>query len=225
MGNIEKINTLVINAHPEYEFKGSYTSVIQDMYITKLEKLKEENKNLGEIEVLNLYDEKNIIPAIDKKVLKMYRNKWSADGMDDEDAKINERIQEIVHHFKEFKRIVIVTPIYNYNIMTRLKDYMDNILVARETFKQEKGGKLIGLLNDGRHVTVMQASGSVYEKDNIYTKIDVTNHYLKSMFVDVMGFESFNVVRAEGTSRKNVTREEILNKVEEDLEKLFNKIY
>ena len=71
----------------------------------------------------------------------------------------------------------------------------------------------------------MQASGSVYEKDNIYTKIDVTNHYLKSMFVDVMGFESFNVVRAEGTSRKNITREEILNKVEEDLEKLFNKIY
>ena len=45
------------------------------------------------------------------------------------------------------------------------------------------------------------------------------------MFVDVMGFESFNVVRAEGTSRKNITREEILNKVEEDLEKLFNKIY
>ncbi len=44
-------------------------------------------------------------------------------------------MSEILKQFKIANKYVIVFPLHNFNIPSKLKDYIDNILIARETFK------------------------------------------------------------------------------------------
>lgn len=39
-------------------------------------------------------------------------------------------------------RIVIISPLHNFNVTSRLKDYIDNILIARQTFKYTSDGSV-----------------------------------------------------------------------------------
>ncbi|MGX0277930.1 FMN-dependent NADH-azoreductase [Staphylococcus haemolyticus] len=41
----------------------------------------------------------------------------------------------LLNQFKANHLIVILIPLHNFNITSRLKDYIDNIMIARETFK------------------------------------------------------------------------------------------
>ncbi|SUM33860.1 Acyl carrier protein phosphodiesterase [Staphylococcus gallinarum] len=76
---------------------------------------------------------------------------------------------------------------------------MDNILIARETFKYTSDGS-VGLMTDNYKGLLLQASGSVYTNNDRYTKLEFSYDYLKAMFEEIMGFDSFNIVRAEGTA-------------------------
>ncbi|KLD61324.1 FMN-dependent NADH-azoreductase, partial [Lactiplantibacillus plantarum] len=42
---------------------------------------------------------------------------------------------------------MIAMPLHNFNVPARLKDYIDNILVARETFRYTENGS-VGLMTD-----------------------------------------------------------------------------
>ncbi|PTK88589.1 FMN-dependent NADH-azoreductase [Staphylococcus gallinarum] len=106
---------------------------------------------------------------------------------------------ELITQFKEHHRIVIVMPMHNFNIPSKLKDYMDNILIARETFKYTSDGS-VGLMTDNYKGLLLQASGSVYTNNDRYTKLEFSYDYLKAMFEEIMGFDSFDIVRAEGTA-------------------------
>lgn len=92
-------------------------------------------------------------------------------------------------------------PLHNFIIPSKLKDYMDNILIARETFKYTENGS-VGLLNDGRSMNIIQSSGSIYTNDDWYTEVEYSYKYLKSMFT-FLGIENFKILRAQGTAILN----------------------
>ncbi|MEH7590949.1 NAD(P)H-dependent oxidoreductase, partial [Priestia megaterium] len=79
-----------------------------------------------------------------------------------------------------------------------LKDYMDNIMIARETFKYTETGS-VGLLKDGRRMLVIQASGGIYTNNDWYTEVEYSHKYLKSMF-NFLGIEDYQIVRVQGTN-------------------------
>ena len=213
------MNTLIINAHPEYFKETSYTSIMQNTFI---ERFKE--KYDSEIKVLNLYDETNYIPVLDKDMLSVFNQKYFEAELTEKQQKIQRRMKEIVEEFKSYKRIIIVTPTFNFNIVSKLKDYMDNILIPGETFRYQSAGPE-GLLTDGRKVLYMATSGSIYDEENIYNMLDFNTRYIKGMFVDFMGFDSFEILRVEGTAKSSVTREMILEKLDKDIEKMFEVYY
>ena len=117
-------------------------------------------------------------------------------------------MNEVLQQFKSANKYVIAYPLHNFNIPSKLKDYMDNILIARETFKYTETGS-VGLLKDGRSMIVIQGSGSIYTNNDWYTEVEYSHKYLKSMF-NFLGIEDYEILRVQGTSV--LSEDEVLRK-------------
>lgn len=192
---------LVINAHPEVESKTSMSLQVFNHFLKTYKENKDENEV---IEQINLYED--VVPMIDKVVLSGWEKSRSGSPLTHEESEVLERMNEVLVQFKSANKYLIVMPLHNFNIPSKLKDYMDNIMIARETFKYTDNGS-VGLLKDGRSMVVIQASGSIYTNDDWYTEVEYSNKYLKSMF-NFLGIEDFQILRAQGTALLN--REEVL---------------
>ncbi|WP_169752481.1 NAD(P)H-dependent oxidoreductase [Campylobacter mucosalis] len=91
---------------------------------------------------------------------------------------MSNRQRELLEQFKRSKRIVIVTPLHNFNVTSKFKEYIDNIFIARETFKYVSGGS-IGLMSDDRKVLLLQSSGAIYsQNDPKYSPIKLSRIYI-----------------------------------------------
>ncbi|MEY2355980.1 FMN-dependent NADH-azoreductase [Lysinibacillus capsici] len=187
---------LVINAHPEVESKTSLSLQVLDHFLGTYKENKQDDEV---IEQINLYED--VVPMIDKIVLSGWEHSRNGDPLTHEENEVSERMNEILVQFKSANKYLIVMPLHNFNIPSKLKDYMDNILIARETFKYTENGS-VGLLNDGRSMIIIQASGSIYTNGDWYTEVEYSYKYLKSMFA-FLGIEDFNILRVQGTALLN----------------------
>ncbi|GIN19392.1 hypothetical protein J1TS3_05260 [Siminovitchia fordii] len=129
-------------------------------------------------------------------------------------------MSEILQQFKSANTYVIVLPLYNFNIPSKLKDYMDNIMIARETFKYTENGS-VGLLKDGRKMLVIQASGEICTNNDWYTEVDYSYKYLKSMF-NFLGIEDYQTIRAQGTALLETN--EVLQKAYKEAEEAASRL-
>ncbi|MFF2886302.1 FMN-dependent NADH-azoreductase [Paenibacillus sp. NPDC057967] len=194
---------LIINAHPEFDSK---TSASLDVFNYFLKVYKEKHSNDEVIEQINLYEEE--VPMLDKSVFSAWQKQRAGEELTSQEIELTDRMNEILKQFKSANKYVIVYPLHNFNIPSKLKDYMDNIMIARETFKYTDTGS-VGLLNDGRSIVVIQASGSIYTNNDWYTEVEYSHKYLKSMF-HFFGIEDYQMVRVQGTAL--LDRDEVLQK-------------
>ncbi|ARZ61221.1 MULTISPECIES: FMN-dependent NADH-azoreductase [Bacillus cereus group] len=210
--------TLIINAHPKVD---DISSVSIKVFNHFLESYTEFIPNNETIEQINLYDD--VVPMIDKTVLSAWEKQGNGQKLTDEEQKVTERMSEILQQFKSANTYVIVLPLHNFNIPSKLKDYMDNIMIARETFKYTETGS-VGLLKDGRRMLVIQASGGIYTNDDWYTDVEYSHKYLKAMF-NFLGIEDYQIVRAQGTAVLDPTEvlQSAYKEVEEAASRLANK--
>lgn len=210
--------TLIINAHPKVDDTSSVSIKALNHF---LESYTEFIPNNETIEQINLYDD--VVPMIDKTVLSAWEKQGNRQKLTDEEQKVTERMSEILQQFKSANTYVIVLPLHNFNIPSKLKDYMDNIMIARETFKYTETGS-VGLLKDGRRMLVIQASGGIYTNDDWYTDVEYSHKYLKAMF-NFLGIEDYQIVRAQGTAvlDPNEVLQNAYKEVEEAASRLANK--
>ncbi|KAA0785444.1 MULTISPECIES: FMN-dependent NADH-azoreductase [Bacillus cereus group] len=210
--------TLIINAHPKVDDTSSISIKVLNHF---LESYKELIPNNETIEQINLYDD--VVPMIDKTVLSAWEKQGNGQKLTDEEQKVTERMSEILQQFKSANTYVIVLPLHNFNIPSKLKDYMDNIMIARETFKYTETGS-VGLLKDGRRMLVIQASGGIYTNDDWYTEVEYSHKYLKAMF-NFLGIEDYQIVRPQGTAvlDPNEVLQNAYKEVEEAASRLANK--
>ncbi len=104
----------------------------------------------------------------------------------------DEAIQEVM----DADIIVIGAPMYNFNIPSTLKAWIDHIARAGVTFKyDEKGPK--GLI-EGKKVYLAITSGGIYS-EGAMKSYDFGTPYLQ-MVLGFLGIMDISVVRAEGTS-------------------------
>ncbi|MEW9701211.1 FMN-dependent NADH-azoreductase [Paenibacillus sp. SI8] len=193
---------LVINAHPKVESASSVSLNVLNHF---KHVYKELNPN-ETIDQVNLYGEE--IPSIDQTVLSALGKLANGEQLVEEEKRVTERMSEVLQQFKRANKYVIVMPLHNFNVPSKLKDYMDNILIARETFKYTENGS-VGLLKDGRSVLVIQGSGAVYTNNDWYTEVEYSHKYLKSMF-NFMGLEDYQLIRVQGSAV--LDRDELLKK-------------
>lgn len=210
--------TLIINAHPKVDDTSSVSIKVFKHF---LESYKELISNNETIEQINLYDD--VVPMINKTVLSAWEKQGNGQELTGEEQKVTERMSEILQQFTSANTYVIVFPLHNFNIPSKLKDYMDNIMIARETFKYTETGS-VGLLKDGRRMLVIQASGGIYTNDDWYTEVEYSHKYLKAMF-NFLGIEDYQIVRAQGTAvlDPNEVLQNAYKEVEEAASRLANK--
>ena len=210
--------TLIINAHPKVDNTSSVSIKVLNHFLVSYKELIPNNET---IEQINLYDD--VVPMIDKTVLSAWEKQGNGQKLTDAEQKVTERMSEILQQFKSANTYVIVLPLHNFNIPSKLKDYMDNIMIARETFKYTETGS-VGLLKDGRRMLVIQASGGIYTNDDWYTEVEYSHKYLKAMF-NFLGIEDYQIVRAQGTAvlDPNEVLQNAYKEVEEAASRLANK--
>lgn len=203
------MKTLLINSHPEFNRKTTYSSKLQDLFLNKFH----EQFGTEQITIINLYEME--IPRVEQgQLLTIWEKKSSGESLTQEEMQIDQISTALLNQFKDHHRIVIVSPLHNFNVTSRLKDYMDNILIARETFKYTETGS-VGLMVNDYKILFLQASGSIYTNDDRYSKMDFSYNYLKQMFEEIMGFSRLGIVRAQGTAL--LPEQEIMTKANQML--------
>lgn len=184
--------TLIINAHPDFQNRQHNSTRLEDY---TLEKIKADYPDT-EITVLNLYGED--IPQIDGTTYEIYRKNATGIDLTDEEAGVFARSTALLKQFKDHHRVIISSPLHNFNITARLKDYLDNVMIAREVYRYTENGS-VGLMTDNYKVLYLQASGSIYTNNDRYTSLEFSNHYLKEMFENIMGYDKYYIARFQGT--------------------------
>jgi FMN-dependent NADH-azoreductase len=202
------VKMLIINAHPQINSKTSISLEVYDYFIKVYKSL----NPTGSIEQINLYSDD--VPPVDKVVLDAQQKLIEKKEWSEEQKRIMARRSEILQQFKSANTYVIVMPLHNFNIPSKLKDYMDAIIVPRETYKFTEAGS-VGLLNDGRRILVIQGSGSIYTNNDWYNEVEYSHKYLKSMF-EFLGVKEYQIIRAQGISL--LDREEIRKKAFQEAE-------
>lgn len=205
---------LVINAHPEVDSTSSFSLNVLN-YFLKI--YKELHSNDEVIEQINLY--KDVIPMVDQTVLSAWGKQRNGEELSSKEQEITGRMNEVLQQFKSAQKYLIAYPLHNFNIPSKLKDYMDNIMIARETFKYTENGS-VGLLKDGRSMMVIQGSGAIYTNNDWYTEVEFSHKYLKSMF-HFLGIEDYEILRVQGTSI--LDKDEILQKAYNEAEEAASK--
>lgn len=211
--------TLIINAHPKIDDTSSVSLQIFNYFLKAYKGLIDDSEV---IEQINLYSD--VVPLIDKTVLSAWEKQRKEQELTSQEQKVTERMSEILQQFKSANTYVIVLPLHNFNIPSKLKDYMDNIMIARETFKYTENGS-VGLLKDGRRMLVIQASGGIYTNNDWYTEVEFSHKYLKSMF-NFLGIEDYQIIRAQGTNvlEPNEVLQKAYKEVEEAASRLAAKL-
>jgi FMN-dependent NADH-azoreductase len=207
--------TLIINAHPKVDDTSSISLQVFNHFLKAYKELISDSEA---IEQINLYSD--VVPMVDQTVLSAWEKQRKEEELTFEEQKVTERMSEILQQFKSANTYVIVLPLHNFNIPSKLKDYMDNIMIARETFKYTENGS-VGLLKDGRRMLVIQASGGIYTNDDWYTEVEYSHKYLKSMF-NFLGIEDYQIIRAQGTAL--LEPNEVLEKAYKEVEEAASRI-
>lgn len=198
---------LVINAHPKVDSDTSVSLLVLHHFLETYKKMNPE----GPIEQIDLYREH--IPCIDRTYLSLQEKKKKGERLTEEEQVLDSRMREILHQFKSAKKYVIAMPLHNFNIPSKLKDYIDNILIPKETYAFTDKGS-VGLLYDGRNVLVIQASSAIYTNQDWYTEVEYSHKFLQSIF-NFMGVD-YQIIRAQGNH--SLKREEVVAKAFQEAE-------
>jgi Acyl carrier protein phosphodiesterase len=188
---------LAVKAHP-LTSEGSRSMQIFEEF---LDNYKSVNPN-DEVTVLDLYNED--FPEIDLDIMsgwgELQAGKDFSDLTEAQQTKIA-RFNESTDQFLDSDKIIIANGLWNLNIPTRLKAWIDTINVAGKTFKYTETGP-VGLA-DGKKVLHIQANGGVYEGN------DPAAQYIKTIF-DFIGIPEIDTIYTEGAAYTPERADEIM---------------
>jgi len=210
--------TLLINAHPDYTNHDHHSIQLLDYFLEQLQ-----NKfPHAETTTLNLYGED--IPQITESTYATYRKKIDGTPLSTVETDQFERSAFLLRQFKHHHRIVIAAPLLNFNISARLKDYIDNIMIARSVFRYTASGSE-GLMTDNYRVLYLQSSGSIYTNNDRYAPLEFSNFYLKALFENIMGFDHYFIARSQGTDLQDANQAAIIKRASQEINTILPQFY
>ncbi|WP_296055758.1 NAD(P)H-dependent oxidoreductase [uncultured Amphritea sp.] len=108
---------------------------------------------------------------------------------------------------EEFMRADLIcfgVPVYNFNVPSALKAYIDQIVRIGITFEKQGDGQLQGLCQ-GKSILVLYSMGGVFQD----TELDFIKPYFKAI-AQFIGADRVDFIAVEGTSRKGFRVEDRL---------------
>lgn len=192
------MNILIINAHPDYTNPNRGTNQLASFTLAQIH----QHLPQAHLEQLSLYAPDADIPMI------------TAENLNDPSL-IAPRQQALIDQWKRADLILIFMPLHNFNVVSGLKNYIDNILIANQTFKYIADGS-VGLLDGKQQVAYVQTSGSDYEHDLRYVNADIAPHYMRTI-LNFMGISKMELIRAEGLDLIENNKQQILDATKQTL--------
>jgi FMN-dependent NADH-azoreductase len=104
---------------------------------------------------------------------------------------------KVINHFKGFDKYVLSSPMWNFNIPYRLKQYIDVLVQPGLTFSYSSEKGYTGLIV-GRPLVLILARGGTYGPGNPCETYDFQETYLRGIF-GFIGFTDFRSIHVEGT--------------------------
>ena len=196
---------LQIICHPDYNGEHRVSNIFAKI---GEEKLVEEG--FISIEKINLYDPSVHIPVMDK-----FMFNYEGEKLTEKEQRDKIRQKEILNQWKSADAVFIYMPLHNFNVVSKFKDYVDNIVIVNETFKCEEES-LIGLDNSNKQITFVITSGGEFDKHIQYTNLDFAVQYVRGIF-SVIGIEKVKVLRVEGLDLVFNNKEQLVKKAIFDL--------
>ena len=196
---------LQIMCHPDFDGKHRISNVLAKI---GEEKLIEEG--LEDIEKINLYDPSTHIPVMDK-----FMFNYEGVQLTEKEQQDKIRQKELLEQWKEAELVFIYMPLHNFNVVSKFKDYIDNIVIVNETFKCEEES-LVGLNKSNKQITFVITSGGEFDKHIQYANLDFAVQYVRGIF-SVLGIDKIKVLRVEGLDLVFNNKEKIVEKAIIDL--------
>ena len=196
---------LQIMCHPDYNGEHRVSNILAKIGEDKLIE-----KGFSSIEKINLYDPSVHIPVMDK-----FMFNYEGEKLTDKEQHDEIRQKEIFNQWKSADAVFIYMPLHNFNVVSKFKDYVDNIVIVNETFKCEEES-LIGLDNYNKQITFIITSGGEFDKYIQYTNLDFAVQYIRGIF-SVIGIDKVKVLRVEGLDLAFNNKEQLVKRAIFDL--------
>lgn len=202
---------LQILAHPDYDNKNRISNLLAELGEEEL------RKKYNNITTLNLYDPKCYIPVMDKHMFN-YDDKELT--KEEEADKI--RQEELLNIWKNSDYVFIYMPLHNFNVVSKFKDFIDNIVIVNETFKCEIE-TMVGLDNTNKQVTFVITSGGEFNSHIQYVNLDFAVQYVRGVF-SVIGINKVKIIRSQGLDLVHNDKQAIVENTKEELIKHINSL-
>ena len=196
---------LQIMCHPDYNGEHRVSNILAKIGEDKLIE-----KGFSSIEKINLYDPSVHIPVMDK-----FMFNYEGEKLTEKEQYDKIRQKEILNQWKNADAVFIYMPLHNFNVVSKFKDYIDNIMIVNETFKCEVES-LIGLDDSNKQITFIITSGGEFDKHIQYTNLDFAVQYVRGVF-SILGIDKVKVIRVEGLDLVFNNKEKIVEKGISDL--------
>ena len=196
---------LQIMCHPDYNGEHRVSNILAKIGENELI-----DKGFSSIEKINLYDPSVHIPVMDK-----FMFNYEGEKLTDKEQHDEIRQKEILNQWKSADAVFIYMPLHNFNVVSKFKDYVDNIVIVNETFKCEEES-LIGLDNYNKQITFVITSGGEFDKHIQYTNLDFAVQYIRGIF-SVIGIDKVKVLRVEGLDLAFNNKEQLVKRAIFDL--------
>ena len=196
---------LQIMCHPDYNGEHRVSNILAKIGEDKLIE-----KGFSSIEKINLYDPSVHIPVMDK-----FMFNYEGKKLTEKEQLDKIRQKEILKQWKSADAVFIYMPLHNFNVVSKFKDYIDNIVIVNETFKCEEES-LIGLDNSNKQITFIITSGGEFDKHIQYTNLDFAVQYIRGIF-SIIGIDKVKVLRVEGLDLEFNSKEQLVKKAIFDL--------
>ena len=196
---------LQIMCHPDYNGEHRVSNILAKIGEEKLIE-----KGFSSIEKINLYDPSVRIPVMDK-----FMFNYEGVQLTDQEKLDKFRQKELLAQWKSADAVFIYMPLHNFNVVSKFKDYIDNIMIVNETFKCEVES-LIGLADSNKQITFIITSGGEFDKHFQYTNLDFAVQYVRGIF-SILGIDKVKVIRVEGLDLVFNNKEKIVEKGISDL--------
>ena len=202
---------LQILAHPDYDNKNRISKLLAELGEEEL------RKKYNNITTLNLYDPKCYIPVMDKHMFN-----YDGKELTRQEEVDKTRQEELLNIWKNSDYVFIYMPLHNFNVVSKFKDFIDNIVIVNETFKCEIE-TMVGLDNTNKQVTFVITSGGEFDSHIQYVNLDFAVQYVRGVF-SVIGIDKVKIIRSQGLDLVHNDKQAIVENTKEELIKHINSL-
>lgn len=187
---------------------GSVTRQMTQKFLTQFEALSGENRILHRDLV------KSAVPHLSAETIEGFFSPQPSQRA----QRATVLSDQLVDEFLSADLICIGTPMYNFNVPSALKAYIDQVIRVGRTFQKVGDGQLQGLCQ-GKQMLVMYAMGGKYQS----TSMDLIKPYFE-VLAEFLALDQVSFIAVDGTSRGGFQQEQEMKVTEEGITKFLSSI-